>query len=92
MTVVEFLHARLDEEYAAAQAVYDEASDYRVIGSGLAEEHFSNWRPARVLAEVEANRRIVGCAAEQPETMGEVVAHLAEVYDGHPDYDESWRA
>ena len=60
--------------------------------------------PARVLREVEAKRRTVGryerLAAEmytsamdedRAWTLLPALIDLASVYDGHPDYDESWR-
>jgi hypothetical protein len=57
--LVEFLRAALDEDERVARAAYDEASDYRVLGSRLAEEHFVLWKPDRVLADVAAKRAIL---------------------------------
>jgi Family of unknown function (DUF6221) len=59
MTLVEFLTARLNEDAAAAKAAYDRPSDYQVYGTTETEDHFARWKPLRVLAEVDAKRRIV---------------------------------
>lgn len=66
--------------------------------------HIARWDPARVLAECEAKRLIVGlhwtndptgpapicdlCLYKPP---CETVLSLALPYADHPDYDESWR-
>src|SRR5215207_1175489 len=92
-----FLTARLDEEYAAAKASYDEAVDYRIVGGRYTEDHFALWKPARVLAEVEAKREIIECCnehdlprASQGSTWGSyVLRRLALPYADHPDYDEA---
>jgi hypothetical protein len=54
-------------------------------------EHIARHDPARVLADVEAKRRIVEWDAEQPVDRG-VLNILASVYADHPDYREEWRA
>jgi hypothetical protein len=95
MTLVEFLTARLDEdEHVARVAVTDERGSgvapwelWCITNPAQGEVHA---RPSRVLREVEAKRRIVGLWAEQPQTFGEMVAHLAEIYADHPDYREEW--
>ncbi|MFI8294051.1 DUF6221 family protein [Streptomyces sp. NPDC085614] len=65
----------------------------------------SGWTQARVLAEVDAKRRIVAAYEVQRElaakgVMADDVAHeyergvlrlLALPYAEHPDYDEAWR-
>ena len=60
--------------------------------------HIARWDPARVLAEVDAKRRIVDrCEHYQTyEDYGwaladEVLSLLALPYDCHPDYREEWR-
>ena len=88
----------------AARAAYDEASDYRVEGSELAELHFVLWKPDRVLAEVEAKRRIVDeCVSTFELNAGDAVnseaVWLAEAvlkasalpYADRDGYREEWR-
>lgn len=56
--------------------------------------------PARVLAECEAKRRIVGLYApgwplyeeQWSSYAGDTLRFLALPYTDHPDYDESWRS
>lgn len=106
MDLVEFLRSRLDDEAAVAQKSYDEAGDYRLDGSMATQLHFANWKPDRVLADVEAKRRIVGSTAHPPKAWsvfddgfrrGQMAAHddvlrlLALPYATHPDYREEWR-
>lgn len=45
---------------------------------------------AYVLADLAAKRRIVGLAAEQPETFAEALRYLAEPFADHPDFDARW--
>lgn len=63
-------------------------------GERRAAEHIARHDPARLLAEVEAKRRIID-RVEQHARYGGVVlyllAPLALPYADHPDYDESWR-
>jgi hypothetical protein len=59
MTLVQFLTARLAEEHAAAQAAYDRPSGYRILGTPETEDHFALWKPARVLADLDAKRGIM---------------------------------
>jgi hypothetical protein len=54
-------------------------------------EHIARHDPARVLADVEAKRRIVEWDVEQPVDRG-VLNILASVYADHPDFREEWRA
>lgn len=67
--------------------------------------HIARYHPARVLAEVEAKRRIVDLCAEAlafegPHRYSPSCADLAEdilraqalPYADHPDYDPTWRA
>ena len=67
-------------------------------------DHIARHNPARVLAECEAKRRIVGMfesREEQAHESNAVAAHatglllamkcLATVYADHPDFDEAWR-
>jgi len=57
--------------------------------------HIARWDPARVLAEVEAKRRIVDEWAseyyEHRAALGRAVRLLALPYAEHPGYREEWR-
>jgi hypothetical protein len=76
------------------------------IRDDTAGEHIARWDPARVLAEVEAKRRIVdafeavdGDRARlhnaalhlQWNVLRTVVQTLALPHAGHPDYREAWK-
>ncbi|WP_128977268.1 DUF6221 family protein [Streptomyces roseicoloratus] len=71
---------------------------------GAVAEHIARHDPARVLAEVDAKRRILAdyerFVAERRRMMGgwdsypevsPILAALALPYADHPDYDEAWR-
>lgn len=101
MELVNFLRARLDADErvaraASAESWADEYGEFRSRG-GDNFAHVLRHDPARVLAEVEAKRRIVDlCDTETPETGGLPLAIrtlrlLALPYADHPDYDEAWR-
>jgi hypothetical protein len=117
MTLTEFLLARLDEDEAvardamhptdlydsAAEAVYERAENEGAPLRGL--RHFGRWSPTRVLAEVEAKRRIVEMhstiadldptppeVAGMQRALGKAVALLALPYADHPDFQEEWHA
>jgi hypothetical protein len=59
-------------------------------------EHIARWDPARVLAEVEAKRRILDLAAELQEREGryadDFIRALAQPYAGRPGWREEWAA
>ena len=77
----------------------------RVVGLGVDVDdrqapHVARHDPARVLAECEAKRRIVGLigVADSPEVHVDAFVcaqlaarHLALPYADHPDYREAWR-
>ena len=67
LTLPEFLTARLDEDEAVARSARWHAVDYN---SSENEAHGQRWDPARVLAEVEAKRRIV--ALHEPYSHGDL--------------------
>jgi hypothetical protein len=103
VTIVEFLRARLDEDEAAAEVWSTPFSN----PTAEQRAHIARHDPARVLAEVEAKRRIVerlGAYIEsehepEPEGLWEQMDHhawdtlydLALPYADHPEYDEAWR-
>ena len=111
LTLTDFLLARIAEDEAAAgeslratrrEAVSLRPTDGQATTSALSYMEFIvRWPPARVLAECEAKRAVVGL---HPEMLGwcQGCAHesypcrtllaLALPYADHPDYDPSWAA
>lgn len=53
-------------------------------------QHIARHNPARVLAEIQAKRRIVEMYG-QAVAIDTVLDHLAAVYDQHPDFDPARR-
>lgn len=102
--LVEFLRARLDDDEAVARAAegrVDELMGWIEVGIPEAERHVYRHDSARVLAEVDAKRRIVDGQADADPHSGYITATftaedalrlLALPYADHPDYDESWRS
>lgn len=92
-----WLREQLDADARVAQAAYDEASDYEVAGSDLAELHFLNWKPDRVLADVAAKRRLLDDLAGDDASWGAQaqserrIRVIAEAYADRPGYQEDWR-
>jgi hypothetical protein len=103
--LADFLRARLDDdERTAGRCCYTDQPwiglvDYRGA-------HYLGLSCARILADVQAKRRIVrlhgacgtgaGCCDDGgrggPEGIGcTTLAYLALPYADHPDYDEAWR-
>ncbi|WKD36519.1 DUF6221 family protein [Streptomyces xanthophaeus] len=74
-----------------------------MIHEAIQAEHIVRWNPARVLAEVDAKRRIVDTCEEAladdngmyftgwAHGLGRAVCLLALPYADHPDYREEWR-
>ncbi|MGW4972629.1 DUF6221 family protein [Streptomyces albidoflavus] len=60
-------------------------------------EHIARHDPARVLAEVEAKRSMIGRISNhalimgQDEVHGSLLRSLALPYSDHPDYRDEWR-
>ncbi|PZR55239.1 hypothetical protein DNL40_02390 [Xylanimonas oleitrophica] len=103
MTLPEFLLARIAEDEAGADDVHR-------VGCGASPDEQGYTypcdcgQPARLLAECEAKRRIVGVNAAPDWPQGDdrytlgwqdsahaVLRALALPYASHPDYDEAWR-
>lgn len=67
--------------------------------SPITRDHFSRHDPARVLAECEAKRRIMGLVTQmggyyEPDAGrvgAEVLRALALPYADHPDYRDEWK-
>lgn len=99
--------ARFDEWDAAGSRVDDEIgrSNWEVVGiarppsvpaAKAISQHIARWDPARVLAEVEAKRRILDLHAPLADYKGrvqcETVSLLAQPYAGRDGWREEWRA
>jgi hypothetical protein len=98
MDISSFIAARLDEDEATAHA-------WLPFGNpdAAAREHIARQDPARVLRGVAAKRAIIehceraveqqGIAMEDgQEALAEwVLAELAAVWSGHPDYRQEWK-
>ena len=109
LTLADFLRARLGEDEAVAREARAAAVENDTVREDVSREHEidpvsdSQWGPsddvymstARVLADVEAKRRIVEREVNSltPTTWRRelVLRDLASVYAQHPDYEESWR-
>lgn len=105
MTITEFLTARLDEDEALAREAEPKYDLIRVESYSQAnEDHARRHDPARVLAEVEAKRRIVAyreqdARSDLPPVIRDprlsafdaALRALALPYASHDDYDEAWR-
>lgn len=113
MNVIEFLFARYAEEEATAKAAISGQVDWKngwgyegraltphvgIIHEPVQAAHVVYWAPARVLADVEAKRRVV--AAIEKHRDGEwgddpiherVLYALASAYSTHPDYSQRWK-
>lgn len=105
LTLADFLSARLDEDEAVARR----ATEFWAGAAGGQPEvvdHVFRHDPARVLAEVDAKRRIVEEHSPHPEVYGDycpsedgryrldhcpTLRLLALPYAEHDDYREEWR-
>jgi hypothetical protein len=84
--------------HPGAEAVYDDLRTLAVapFGGTLHEaQHIARWDPARVLAEVDAKRRILDMVqgwmdAGYP-TMDQALRLLALPYAQHEGYRDEWR-
>lgn len=104
MTLTEFLLARLAEDEAVAQRLANGGGDLFIGSSGwgdVPDAVLEDYDAARVLADVEAKRRIVeafarvdadeaGADAEMGFGLFFAVQHLASVHRDHPDWREEW--
>lgn len=100
MTITEFLNARLDEDEAAARAARPWWPSTYTLKFAKEDRavHIARHDPDRVLAEVEAKRRVIEMTPvvrglQDPTAEAQhmlVLAHLASVYAGHPAYDPDW--
>lgn len=107
MDLVSFLRARLDEDERVATVLGDDMRQSWAIpeDESVAVIHMHRHAPARVLAEVDAKRRILD---EYEQATGQYATHsqvsageeiglrfavkaLALPYAEHPSYDEAWR-
>ena len=104
MTLTDFLLARIAEDEAVASSAADDFAWQREQDFGgftvKVYDHIVRHDPARVLAECEARRRIVGYllaavsegdSADVRHAYLDAVSALAGVYADHDDYREEWR-
>ena len=106
--LVEFLNARLDEdEVAARDLLKPYAWGYSVFYEASQEElaHIERYRPARVLADVQAQRAILAEHERRAKLIVDgyyddhadlvdldwLVRLLAQPYADHADYRQDWR-
>jgi hypothetical protein len=109
--LVEFLRARLDEDERIIKGL-DEVGDWSSLfgrdggfGARDDDDAFSaagdRFAADRLLAEVEAKRRIIGLEPPNSEfpdfdggcrsTWEDVLWELAQPYAGHPDFNPGWK-
>ena len=90
-TLTDFLLARLDEDAASAHQSMREPKLWAVVRRKLPGGHYvfaQTATPHRMLADVEAKRRIVELASSPgPQAL----RLLALPYADHPDYRPEWR-
>jgi len=112
--LVAFLKAQMDEDEAAANAAWGVEWDWRYIAQPFGERpsiahtvHIARHDPARVLRDVEADRKLLAIYAEvadmdrddpEPEYaygravgLGEAVRLRAARFSDHPDYRQEWK-
>lgn len=83
MTITEFLTARLDEDEAVAMG----ASSHPDPAAYARDNYGHLWiEPSRLLAEVEAKRRVLHRFGFYVERL------LALPYADHPDFQKEWGA
>jgi hypothetical protein len=105
MGLAEFLAARLADDEAGANEVHKPGNCICVADvCGFSEDPLdcSCGYPARVLREVEAKRKILAEAqavrklldltgGEHDQYRDWVLRQFAAIYEGHPDFDPSWK-
>lgn len=84
------------EIWSGAVELGDQSGDLLITNDLGVSRHIARHDPARVLAEVEAKRRIVAAVGGLSgqwcdEIGGRVLGLLALPYANHPDYREDWR-
>ncbi|WHX19816.1 DUF6221 family protein [Streptomyces malaysiensis subsp. malaysiensis] len=103
--LVAFLWARLDEDRTRAMAAraYDIEADEedlaprRIVVEPVYQDYVEHFTPARILAEIEAKRQILGRINTNAATAGTYEIHsdllrlLVRPYADHPDYRDEWR-
>lgn len=105
LTLAEFLSARIAERESVARDMRHQAQMGRpllqVLAGGTGIRELVD--PERILAECEAQRRILEratsdeideddmCAVAAFDEAEHIVCILAELYADHPDYDQEWR-
>lgn len=106
--LITWLRAQLDDDERVARAAWPDCTPDDPRASDEDIRHIARWDPARVLAEVEAKRRILDLApaavmralgTQDPDFRDgyldaheEAVKLLAQPYAGRPGWREEWRA
>jgi len=96
MNITEFLEARIAEDESAARADSDE-----MVRSSVSIQFDCDtqvrFNPARVLAECEAKRAVIGWWTQGligyvrvNDELTNPLLPLAAVYKDHPDYQKEW--
>ncbi len=98
--LVTWLRAQLDDDERVAQSAYYWSPTGWFDVPDSAREHLDRWDPARVLAEVDAKRRILDGMIDDDGflrgniasgTAWPVIVLLAAAYADRPGYREEWR-
>jgi hypothetical protein len=95
LTLTDFLLARIAEDELDANDYHETgAGECDLVFHGRVDPNFG-WkctcgRPARVLAECEAKRRIVELHRQSWPVSLKILRILAVVYADHPDYRDEW--
>ena len=96
MNITEFLEARIAEDEAAARVDFDEMARSSVSIQFDCETQ-ARFDPARVLAECEAKRAVIGWWTEGligyvrvDDELTNPLLPIATVYKDHPDYQQEW--
>jgi hypothetical protein len=99
--LVQFLRARFDEEVAEAGKL-DDGDDWEMEPWQVRRDETGTWdsyaylriAKARVLAEIDAKRRILAMHEEairvEQFVLKEAIRAFAAVYNTHPDYLPEW--
>lgn len=99
--LITWLHAQLDEDERVAQRACEWTWRPELANEFVSAEHIARWDPARVLVEVEANRRILDWAVQAIQVteadsyqlgVEDVVRMVAQPYAGREGWREGWRA
>lgn len=99
--LLDFLHARLEEDAAVAQQArpsfvgWLSTQSFRSPETAPQVTYLMHWQPARVIDDTEAKRRRIDMIARAGGLADEARWHLllaeASPYHRHPDFRQEWR-